>query len=62
MEIQIRDLVNVTRCFKCPHWHNFAVRPNGNASPLDMGLCNFYRVVKDATGYCDRGSKEVKGE
>lgn len=62
MESVIIDMVNVTRCFRCPYWHNFARREDGSVSPLDMGFCTHYSIVKDSTGYCDIGTKGVNHE
>ena len=59
---QIKDMVNVTRCAKCKHWTNLAIRKDGEVKPEDIGLCRKYSIVKDATGYCDQGKEKKDGK
>lgn len=61
MKRKFRDIESVTRCYRCEKWRNFTLRPNNEAKPDDLGLCDEYSRVKEACGYCDKGKEKKDG-
>ena len=55
---KFRDIESVIRCYRCEKWRNFTLRPNNEAKPEDLGLCEEYSRVKSACGYCDKGKEK----